>query len=134
MRSLIFYLVLCPPMERRCACFTQEPICFWNIFSEPFNNHIQQVLALPPLPSDLPTWSHTSLHTTISTLVESITGSVTIFLRLGFFFFFLLFFFKKSCLTSVYNPSVMTDPPENSLFRPLRPGLDLYRTLLFYGL
>ena len=60
----------------------QEPICFWNIFSEPFNNHIQQILALTPLPSHLPTWSHTSLHINILTLAESITGSVTIFLRL----------------------------------------------------
>ncbi len=31
-RSLMSSLVLFPLMERSCACFMQELICFWNIF------------------------------------------------------------------------------------------------------
>lgn len=40
-------------MDRRCACLMQELIGFWNIFNEPFNNYIQLIIVISPLPSDI---------------------------------------------------------------------------------
>lgn len=51
----------------------QELICFWNIFNEPFNNHIQLVLVIPPLPSDLPMYlkPYNLIHHTFLSLFSS---------------------------------------------------------------
>lgn len=51
----------------------QELICFWNIFNKPFNNHIQLVLAIPPLPSDLPIYlkPYNLTHNTFLSLFSS---------------------------------------------------------------